>query len=280
MTVRTFKSRLLSGASSAFVCSMAVAGFMAVQAATTDASASLNGYMAFSTVNVEFEGGNGTLGGAQFLVLDALADNDVGSQVLTSPLNGKPNNFYYNPAHPYSFSAFSHVEITTGMSSGPAAPPADIMFGESYSNVLPTTNAGGFPYIQSFLTFAYSDPLLAAVPTLGKGSSPQARFSYDLSSITWSTSGADNLSFTSTGFIIDSGIPGFASQQAVLTGSFTSACQTNESPPEGEECELANGALVFYTLGDGNVQNIPEPVTMTMFGVGIAGLMVARRRRA
>ena len=279
MTARTFKSRLLSGASSAFVCSMAVAGFMAVQAATTDASASLNGYMTFSTGNAEFEGGNNTLGGATFLVLDALPENDVGSQVPTSPINGNPNNFYYNPAHPYSFSAFSHVAITTGMSAG-VAPPADIPFDESYSNVLPTTNASGLPYISSLLTFAYSDPLLAAVPGLGKGSSPQARFSYDMSAITWTSSGADNLSFTSTGFIIDTGIPGFASQQAVLTGSFTTACPADQSPLEAHECELANGALVFYTLGDGNVQNIPEPVTMTMFGVGIAGLMAARRRRA
>ena len=264
MTARTFKSRLLSGASSAFVCSMAVAGFMAVQAVTTEASASLNGYFTF-TVNAQFDGLPGhKLSDATFIALTP-TQNDVGVVPAIDPVNSVTNNFYApGNVQTTGFSVFyqSHVSLTTGLS---AVSPDD---GENYTNVVFTTDDSGFPLFTDFLTFSFTSPD-------APGTTPQGRFTYSISSITWEGGTKHNtMTMESAGYITDSQGK-YSGQLATLNAAFTTSCGVTVV-----ECETAVGAFTFEVPGDGNVQHIPEPVTMTAFGLGVAGLMAARRRRA
>lgn len=236
----------------------ALAGAMAVSAGVSQASAgTLNGFMEFGAAGVTYGGGT-SLGSATFIKLPTTA-LVLGPEDAISPLNGVVNNFDYNPANPWSFQALSIIGVNTHIAG----------------NVLPTTFGIGTPYIGSFLTFA-SDGPTAAFPVLGlgKGTSPAYRFTYDISLASWASSGPGELDLTTSGFLMDSGLPGFVGQAASLTLTLTSACSANAI-----DCGRATGAWEFYTLGDGNYTLTPEPAALSVLGMGLVALAMVRRRR-
>ena len=253
MTARTFKSRLFSGVSSAFVCSMAVAGFIGIQAVTTQASASLNGALSFDGTL----GGSGYVGASLKTATDIILSplDPVGFALLpVVPTNGIMNNFYspsgLQDASNIRVLYLSNVSINTGFAG----------------NSMPVVDSTGIPLYSNFLTFSFTSSVAGTVPN--------GRFTYDISDIVWEAGTKLNtLNFFSTGFIGDSGFPGFSGQQATLSGSFSTHCVANTS------CNTITSHFEFETLGDGHYQNIPEPVSMSLLGIGIAGLVAARRRR-
>ncbi len=257
MTARTFKSRLLGAGSlrAALVFPMAVAGIMAAQAVTTEASASLNGDFPFSLTDNATYGGGTNLASATFLSLPP-SQNAV-RFVPTLGSNGIVNNFYSPTGTQitgYSIIKNSDVDISTGVSG----------------NVLNVADASGLPLIPNFLTFSFTT---SSAP----GTTPDNRFSYTMSDIVWERGTITNsLAFNSTGFLTDSQ-GRWTGQVATLNAAFTTNCP--KVPVAGQECHNFNGIFDFQTLGDGNVQNIPEPVSLSLLGIGIAGLVAARRRR-
>ncbi len=236
----------------------ALAGALAISVGISAASAgTLNGYMEFGTAGVTYGGGT-SLGSAAWIKLPTTT-LVMGPQDAVSPVNGVVNNFDYNSANPWSFQALSIIGIDT----------------HAAGNKIPTTFGIGAPYIGSFLTFA-SDGPTAAFPILGTGlgTSPAYRFTYDISLASWASSGPGELDLTTSGFLMDTGLPGFVGQPASLTLSLTSACSANAI-----DCGRATGAWEFYTLGDGNYVLTPEPAALSVLGLGLVALAMVRRRR-
>ena len=255
MTTRIFKSRLLGGSSirAALLGTMAVAGIMAGQAVANQASASLNG--AFS-----FDGSLGTayvgtsLKTATDVILSA-TQNLVFSVPPTVATNGLVNNFYSPPANTYSVLPLSYVDLATGNSG----------------NSMPVVPDSGFPLYSNFLTFSFTSPNAA-------GTTPNGRFTYSISDIVWEPGlFLNTLNFESSGFINDSAPGGVTGQLATLSGSFHTTCPL--IPVVGQPCNAATVHFDFETLGDGHYQSVPEPVSMSLLGIGIAGLAAVRRRR-
>ena len=255
MNARSFKSRLLGASSvrAVLLGSMAVAGVLAGQAVTNQASASLNGTFSFDgTLGTAYVGTS--LSSATDVILSA-TQNLVFSVPPIVPTNGIVNNFYSPPLTTYSILPLSWVDLATGLPG----------------NSMPVVDDSDFPLYDSFLTFSFTSPNAA-------GTTPNGRFTYSISDIVWERGSILNtLNFESSGFIIDSAPGGTTGQLATLSGSFHSTCP--KVPVFGKPCNAATVHFDFETLGDGTYQNVPEPVSMSLLGIGIVGLMVARRHR-
>ncbi len=230
----------------------ALAGVLAVSAGVPQASATtttLNGMMDFAT-RVTFGGGT-DLASATWIAIPATAT--VEDQWATG-VNGNPNDFLYNAAHPWSFQPGSLVHLNTGIAG----------------NHLTTAAGGGTPPAAGFLTFAMDNGT-------AKGTIPSFRFTYDLAAATWFTSptAPDKLEMDSIGFLTDTGIPGFLAQPSVLTLSITTNCDNIAHPA----CNFANAAWEFSTDGTGGYTLTPEPAALSVLGMGLVGLAMVRRRR-
>ncbi len=218
----------------------AVIGIMAASSAMTEASAyTVSGYFTFVAVGQGVTYSGGTNLSTATSVTFPTTEY-VNFIPSTNLVDGVANDFASGLS--WSFSNFATVTLSTGTLS----------------------TVGGFVNIPSFLTFA-------ANSFLGTGTTPADRFTYDMVLTNWTSSAANELTLTSQGFVYDA-VGAFYPTPAELSISLTSNCGL-------KPCNAAAGTWVFSAEGTGGNSLIPEPVSMSLLGAGLAGLAVARRRR-
>ena len=152
------------------------------------------------------------------------------------------------------------------------APPAYAMETGSIVSIAPLTlipkflNTTFHPFLfMDFLTFANDS-------VLGNGNGN--RFSYDVTEISWTSNSLNHLDFDSHGFVIDN--DGFFDDHpAEVHLALVSGCDLALIT-----CKFANAAGTFESDGTGGNQLIPEPISLSLLGVGLTGLAIARRRRS
>lgn len=83
-------------------------------------------------------------------------------------------------------------------------------------------------------------------------------------------SGTNNWGFNFD--IAGSGYAGGSAYFSDLSGNFSDLLLSNGQ-------QIANTDLLFRTFVDADVTTIPEPATLSMFAIGLAGLGVMSRRR-
>ena len=152
------------------------------------------------------------------------------------------------------------------------SPPAYAMDTGSIVSIFPLTltpmNLNGGFFLSSlpgFLTFAGNS-------YLGNGNGD--RFTYDVTSISWTSNSLNHLDIDFRGFVSDS-VGFFDDHPAEVHLALVSGCELAPS-----SCKFANAAGTFESDGTGGNELIPEPISLSLLGVGLTGLAIARRRRS
>ena len=169
---------------------------------------------------------------------------------IPATYNGKPNDFDSTILSPPAYA----METGSIVSISPLILTPAGLNGPSFFSPLP-----------NFLTFAASSYL---------GTGNDNRFIYDASFIRWTSNSLNHLDFDSSGFVHDS-LGFFDDNAAEVHLALVSGCELAPT-----SCKFANAAGTFESAGTGGNQLIPEPISLSLLGVGLTGLAIARRRRS
>lgn len=96
--------------------------------------------------------------------------------------------------------------------------------------------------------------------TFSSGTTPAGRFTFDMSSIKWASSGDNELDFAALGTFHDSQGT-YGDQSADISASFTRTTQGG----------TINASFTFETPA--TVSDVPEPASLTLLGIGAACLL-------
>ncbi len=278
MSTKSFKSRLLSSGSarSVFVIVAAVAGIMSVQSAASPAFASphpmVNGQFAFSQLDFT----DGVDGVSYVTSTMSIADSTAVNfhDVLPpAPLDTIVPHVVTGVKKFWNSDPIAHPDPTRPNDfRGLFTPGSLASVLVSTLPVGPDDAPIGVPNI-TFLQWATTPtPPIPVVPNTPTGTVPNDRFSYIMTGIVWSTDNPTDLGFISEGYVHDS--TGFyADTLANLTYTIVAG-----DPFCTGECWGNAIAGTLQTFPFGNDQHIPEPVGLSILGVGLLGLGLARRR--